>query len=413
MSNISDSILSDAMSYTRPADISAKLAELREHRPICLIEPDDVRPFWAISRYEDIRYIESTPELFSAEPRAVLILQALEEMNQARFGDIMGVKTLVHMDGEQHMALRKITRDWFMPANIAKMRGHVAELAESFITRMKDKGGECDFASDIAFWYPLRVILQLIGIPEQDEAHILQLTQQLFAPEGFATEEKDAMTVFMECVQAMADYFTALAEGRRATPKDDIASVLANAKLNGELIDPFTLTSYFVLLATAGHDTTSASIAGGLQALIQFPEQRNALLDDPTLYATAADECIRWVTPVKHFARTVLADTELSGVSLKKGDTVAMFFESANRDASAIDRPEVFDVSRKGSKHLAFGHGRHNCLGMHLARMEIETFFRLLLPQLQSIEFNGEPTYIPSHFVSGLNSLPIKYKFKD
>lgn len=413
MSSISDSVLSDSVSYTRPEDISAKLAELREHRPIRLIEPGDVRPYWAVSRYEDIRYIESTPELFSAEPRAVLILQAFEEINQARFGDIMGVKTLVHMDGEQHLALRKITRDWFMPANVAKMRAHVAELAESFITRMKEKGGECDFAGDIAFWYPLRVILQLIGIPESDEAHILQLTQQLFAPEGFATENKDAMLVYMECMHAMAEYFTALVEDRRATPKDDIASVLANAKLNGELIDPFTLTSYFVLLATAGHDTTSASIAGGLQAFIQFPEQRKALLDDPTLYAAAADECIRWVTPVKHFARTVLADTELGGVSLKKGDTVAMFFESANRDASAIDRPEIFDVSRKGSKHLAFGHGRHNCLGMHLARIEIETFFRLLLPQLESIEFNGEPTYIPSHFVSGLNSLPIKYKFKD
>jgi cytochrome P450 len=412
MGSISDSILSDAMSYTRPADISAKLAELREHRPICLIEPEDIRPYWAITRYEDIRYIESNPELFSAEPRAVLILEALEKLNQERFGEIMGVKTLVHMDGERHLALRKITRDWFMPANISKMRGHVAELAESFIERMKGMDGECDFATDIAFWYPLRVVLQLIGIPESDEAHILDLTQRLFAPEGFASAEKDSMTVFIDCVQAMAEYFTVLADDRRAAPRDDIASVLANAKIDGELIDPFTLTSYFVLLATAGHDTTSATIAGGLQALIQNPAQRKALLDDPSLYPAAADESVRWVTPVKHFARTVLADTELRGVSLKKGDTVAMFFEAANRDGDAISQPEVFDVSRKASKHLAFGQGRHNCLGMHLARMEVETFLRLLLPQLESIELNGEPAYIPSHFVSGLSSLPIKYKFK-
>ena len=408
-----NTILSDAAAYVRPQDIHRKLDELRETQPVCLVEPKDVRPYWAVTRYDDIRYIESHPELFSAEPRAILILEALEQVNQERFGEIMGVKTLVHMEGERHMALRKITRDWFMPANIAKLRGHVADLAEGFIQRMRDKGGECDFAADIAFWFPLRVVLQLIGVPEQDEARILQLTQQLFAPESFASDDKDAMTVFLETVTEMGGYFSALAADRRDTPRDDIASILSNATLDGELIDDFTLTSYFVLLATAGHDTTSASIAGGMHALLTHPEQHQQLLADPTLYPQAADEMIRWVTPVKHFARTVLADTELRGVSLKKGDTVAMFFESGNRDADAIDRPLEFDISRKASKHTAFGYGRHNCLGMHLARMEAETFMRLLLPQLESIELNGEPSYIPSHFVSGLNSLPIKYRFKN
>jgi len=412
-SSKANTILSEPLGYANPEAIRSKLDELRTTEPVCWVEPEDIRPYWAITRYDDIRYIESHPELFSAEPRAVLILEALEKENQERFGEIMGVKTLVHMEGERHMALRKITRDWFMPANIAKLRGHVAELAEGFIQRMRDKGGECDFAADIAFWYPLRVVLQLIGIPEQDEAQILRLTQQLFAPESFATDDKDTMTVFLETVTEMGGYFSALAADRRRNPGDDIASILSNAKLDGELIDDFTLTSYFVLLATAGHDTTSASLAGGLQALLTHPEQHQKLLAEPALMPQAADEMIRWVTPVKHFARTVLADTEIRGVPLKKGDTVAMFFESGNRDAEAIERPLEFDVTRKASKHIAFGYGRHNCLGMHLARMEVETFMRLLLPQLESIELNGEPSYIPSHFVSGLSSLPIKYRFKD
>ncbi|WP_372862238.1 cytochrome P450 [Spongiibacter sp.] len=404
--------LTHAQAYARPAEIRRLLAELRQSQPICWVEPDDIRPYWAVTRYQDIRYIESTPALFSAEPRAVVILEALEKANLERFGDIMGVKTLVHMDGPQHMALRKLTRDWFMPANIAKLRGHVEGLAEEFIGQMRERDGRCDFAGDIAFWYPLRVVMQLIGIPRQDEADILALTQRLFAPDAYISEDKDSATVFMETVQAMSEYFSVLVDERRRQPRDDIASVLANARLGGELIDPFTLTSYLVLLATAGHDTTSASLAGGLLALLQHPEQLRRLQGEPALCAGAADEMIRWVSPVKHFARTVLADTELAGAALKKGDTVVMFFESANRDAQAIAQPDVFDVGRPPSKHLAFGHGRHNCLGMHLARMEITCFMQQLLPQLASLELAGEPGYIPSHFVSGLSSLPIRYRFK-
>ncbi|MBO6753037.1 MAG: cytochrome P450 [Spongiibacter sp.] len=405
-------ILSDAFSYQRPADIDAKLAELRATDGIAYVEPEGIRPYWAVSRYEDIRYIESHPELFSAEPRTVLIMEALEQTNIARFGDAQGVKTLVHMDGEQHRALRQITRDWFMPANVAKLRGHVNELASEFVQRLRDTGGDCDFAADIAFWYPLRVILQLIGLPQEDEATILALTQRLFAPDGYVTEEQDATAVFVETVQRMGEYFTALAEDRRASPRDDLASLLANAKLDDQLLDPFTLTSYFVLLATAGHDTTSASIAGGMLALIEHPDQRTLLEQHPELLPQAADEMIRWVTPVKHFARTALEDVELRGQRIRKGETLAMFFASANRDEEAIADAGRFDIQRKGSRHLAFGHGRHNCLGMHLARMEIECFFGQLLPQLDSVALAGTPTYIPSQFVSGLQTLPLTMRFR-
>lgn len=410
---LSPELLSDALAYKRPADMRALLAHLREHEPVCRVQPADIRPYWAVTRHEDIRYIESTPELFSAEPRAVLILESLEQTNLERFGDMMGVKTLVHMDGDRHLALRKVTREWFMPANIAKLRGHVVTIAESFVARMRGLGGQCDFAADIAFWFPLRIVLQMIGIPEADEGKILTLTQRLFAPDAYVEEGKDATAVFLETMHGMAEYFSAFIEQKRAHPADDIGSVLSSAKLDGEYLDPFTLTSYFVLLATAGHDTTSASIAGGLQALLENPEQLQKLQANPDLCRSAADEMIRWVTPVKHFARTVLADTELRGVKLAKGDTVALFFDAANRDATALEKPDVFDVARSPNRHLAFGYGRHNCLGMHLARMEVEVFFQVLLPQLSAIELAGETAYIPSHFVSGLNSLPVRYRFRD
>ena len=412
MTGTNTDLLTDSFAYTRPDEGHALLDSLRQEAPVCYVNPEGIRPYWAVTRYEDIKYIESHPELFSAEPRAVIILEELEKVNLERFGDIQGVKTLVHMDGDQHPKLRRITRDWFMPANIKRMRDHVESIAAGFIEAMEGKNGECDFAADNAFWYPLRVVLQLIGVPEQDEQHILTLTQHLFAPEGYVTDEQDVTAIYLGAVQGMADYFTQLAEARRADPKDDIASVLANAEVDGEALDPFTLTSYFVLLATAGHDTTSASIAGGLLALLQHPEQLQLLRDEPERLNAAADEMIRWVTPVKHFARTVLEDTELGGQKIPKGDTVMMLFDSANRDESAIANAREFDITRPASRHLAFGHGRHNCLGSHLARMEIETFYRLLLPRLESIELAGEPQFIPSHFVSGLQSLPIRYLFK-
>ena len=177
--------LSDSIAYQNPDQIRAILAELRRTRPVCKIEPDDIRPYWAITRYADIKTIETSPELFSVEPRANLILESLEQINMERYGDIMGVKTLVHMDGPRHLALRKVTRDWFMPANVAKLRDHIDLIAGQFIQTMKSKGGECDFAADIAFWYPLRIILHIIGIPEADDAKILGLTQRLFAPEAY------------------------------------------------------------------------------------------------------------------------------------------------------------------------------------------------------------------------------------
>lgn len=405
--------LSDSIAYQNPDQIRAILAELRRTRPVCKIEPDDIRPYWAITRYADIKTIETSPELFSVEPRANLILESLEQINMERYGDIMGVKTLVHMDGPRHLALRKVTRDWFMPANVAKLRDHIDLIAGQFIQTMKSKGGECDFAADIAFWYPLRIILHIIGIPEADDAKILGLTQRLFAPEAYVEAGVNTTDIYLDTMNQMAEYFTAFIEQCRSNPKDDIGSLLSNAKIDGEWIDPFTLISYFILLTTAGHDTTSASIAGGLHALIEYPEQRQTLLNNPDLRGNAVDEIIRWVTPVKNFARTVLADTELSGTQLQKGDTVALFFESGNRDGSVYANADSFDITRENNRHVAFGFGRHNCLGMHLARMEIDSFFYQLLPQLSQLELNGEPSYIPSYFVSGISNLPIRFQFKN
>lgn len=415
MTDLSPVDLVDPAAYADPDAIHALLKSLREYEPVRYVEPEGYRPFWAVTRFEDVRYIESNPELFVAGPRTVMAPIEIEQANLQIFGDINGVKTMVHMDGDEHKAYRALTRDWFSSKNLNLVSADISGLAKEFVDRMESMGGECDFAGDIAFWYPLRVVMRMIGVPEADEPDMLRLTQELFAADDAdlaraagASEMPPVINTLME----MSGYFTALAEKRRAEPEADIASVLANASINGEPLDPMTLSSYFIILATAGHDTTASAIAGGLKALIDNPEQFRKLRDDPELLALAADEMIRWTSTVKHFCRTATTDLELGGQQIRKGETLMVFFDSACRDETQFDNADQFIVDRKPNRHMAFGTGPHTCLGMHLAKMEVQAFFRELLPRLEHIEVAGQPGYTQSTFVSGLKSLPVRYRFR-
>ncbi|MEA3021148.1 MAG: hypothetical protein QOI47_2672, partial [Actinomycetota bacterium] len=217
-------------------------------------------------------------------------------------------------------------------------------------------------------------------------------------------------TQAMQTLQEFFQYFMALIEDRRANPTDDLASVIANATVNGEPITLFDAVGYYLIIATAGHDTTSSSIAGGLHALLQFPDQLDRLRNDATLVAPAIEEMIRWVSPVKQFMRTNLTgDYVLRGVTIPKGESVFLSYASANRDEDVFERPDTFDVGRHPNKHVAFGFGAHFCLGAQLARMEGRAFYNELLPRLESIELAGEPSYMQTLFVGGPKHLPIRY----
>ncbi len=207
-------------------------------------------------------------------------------------------------------------------------------------------------------------------------------------------------------------YFQDLTTARRATPTDDLASEIANARVDGEYLSDFDTASYYVIIATAGHDTTSSTIAGGLHALIEHPAELARLRDIPNLLPTAADEMIRWVTPVKEFMRTAAEDTEVGGVPVRQGEAVLLSYPSANRDEEVFDDPFRFDVGRDPNRHLAFGFGVHLCLGAALARMEARAFFAELLPRLESIELAGRPEWTATTFVGGLKHLPIRYALK-
>ena len=210
----------------------------------------------------------------------------------------------------------------------------------------------------------------------------------------------------------MFNYFNEITAARRAQPTEDLASAIANARIDGEPLSDIDTVSYYLIVATAGHDTTSATISGGLQALIENQHQLRRLQQNPELMPLAVEEMIRWVTPVKEFMRTATADTEVRGVPIAAGESVYLSYVSANRDEDVFDDPFAFDVGRDPNKHLAFGHGVHFCVGSALARMEISSFFSALLPRLEAIELAGEPQLVSTTFVGGLKHLPIRYRLR-
>ncbi len=265
------------------------------------------------------------------------------------------LRTLIHMDEPDHKAYRAVAAAWFQPNSLRKLEDRMHVLATRFVDRMVELGGECDFARDIAVHYPLYVILSLLGLPESDFDRMLMLTQQLFGGDDDelrrSTNLEEQFTVLLD----FFNYFTELTAARRATPTDDLASVLANAQIDGAYLPDMDLASYYVIIATAGHDTTSSTIAGGLHALLQHPEELARLQADPALLPTAVEEMIRWVTPVKEFMRTAAETAEVGGVKVEEGQSLYLAYLSANRDEAVFDDPFRFDVGRQPNKHIAFG----------------------------------------------------------
>jgi cytochrome P450 len=252
----------------------------------------------------------------------------------------------------------------------------------------------------------------LLGLPESDFDRMLMLTQQLFGGDDEdlrrSTDLEEQFTVLLD----FFNYFTELTASRRVTPTEDLASVLANAKLDGEYLPDMDLASYYVIIATAGHDTTSSTMAGGLHALLRHPDELARLQDDLDLLPTAVEEMIRWVTPVKEFMRTAAHDAVVGGTEIAAGQSLYLAYLSANRDEAVFEDPFRFDVGRQPNKHVAFGFGPHFCLGAQLARMETRAIFAELLPRLESIELAGTPTSSATVFVGGLKTLPIRYRVR-
>lgn len=400
-------LLADPMAYTDETKLHAALSHLRANAPVSWVDVPNYRPFWAITRHVDIMDIERENMLFTNWPRPVLTTAEGDEMQAAA-----GVRTLIHLDDPQHRLMRAIGADWFRPKAMRALKVRVDELAKIYVDKMQAAGPECDFVQEVAVNYPLYVIMSLLGIPEADFPRMLRLTQELFGSDDAefkrGTTNEDQLPALLD----MFNYFNTVTASRREHPTEDLSSAIANARIDGEPLSDIETVSYYLIVATAGHDTTSATISGGLQALIENPDQHQRLRDDLGLMPLATEEMIRWVTPVKEFMRTAARDTTVRGVPIAAGESVLLSYVSANRDEEVFDEPFRFDVGRDPNKHLAFGYGVHFCLGAALARMEVSSFFTELLPRLKSIELAGDPQLVATTFVGGLKHLPVRYSFR-
>jgi cytochrome P450 len=400
------SIFADPVAYADPDRWHATARRIRDESPILQVSLADFPEFWAITKHADVMEIERNPDRFTNAPVPVLTPKG-----NAAAAEAPPVKTLIQMDGDEHKAHRNVVNDWFKPGNVKKMQTRVVELARESVDRMAAMGGRCDFVNDIALHFPLQVILSILGLPETDYARMLRLTQELFGAEDPDIARLGEDEAMFAVILDFVNYFSALANERRAHPTGDLASVIANAEIDGAQLADMDMLGHYLIIATAGHDTTSNAISGGMLALMQNPDQLALLRDRPELIDAAADEIIRYVSPVKHFLRNCQEPFSLRDVTFEPGDLLYLSFASANRDEEVFTDAMQLDVRRENAaSHLAFGFGRHFCLGAHLARMEVRAIFKALLPRLEHIELAGEPTWIRAYFVQGPKRIPVSYR---
>lgn len=410
----------DPKAYADGDRIDEAFTTLRREAPLDQAQPEGFDPFWVVTRQADIREVELQNELFHNGDRSTVLttIEADRKVRQMMGGSPHLVRSLVQMDNPDHGNYRRLTLSSFAPQSLRALEGRIREIARGFVDRMAAKGDRCDFAKDVAFLYPLHVIMEVLGVPEADEPRMLKLTQELFGsadPElnraqGTVQDTDQALANLQATVADFIVYFNEMTEDRRRNPRADIASVIANGQIEGQPLGHLEAMSYYIIAATAGHDTTSSTTAGALWALAERPAQFRAVKEDHSLIKGLIEESIRWETPVKHFMRTATADTELAGRKIAKGDWLMLSYPSGNRDEAVFENPFDFDVTRANNKHIAFGYGAHVCLGQHLARMEMRILWEELLPRLESVELDGQPRRMEASFVCGPKSVPIRFK---
>lgn len=388
--------------WAQPEKLDGVFADLRRHDPVSRVEVPGYDSFWLVTRHADVLTVERDAEGFTNHPRSVLQTAELD----ARLNSSGKLRTLVHMDGAEHRSHRAVAADWFRPRSLRAVQDEITAHAVQAVDDLAALGGECDFAAEIALGFPLRVILSIMGLPARDYPLMLRLTQELFgAQDPDLRRDPDTGNAYGQVFGDLFRYYAALTRDRRASPTTDLASVIANADI-GEA----ERLSYYVLIATAGHDTTSYSITGGLLALLQHPEQLELLRRRPELIDGAVEESLRWTTPARHFMRTAARDCELGGTRIRAGESLMLSYVSANRDESVFTDPERFDITRTHNRQVAFGFGVHTCLGANLARMEMRLLFAELLRRLPHLELAGEPAWSQSLIVGGVKRLPIRYQ---
>ena len=379
-----------------------QLKRLRNEAPV-FRHDDPERPegFWALTRHADVEFVSRNADLFSSYEQSALISEfPQEQLDQLRL-------LMLNQDPPQHTRTRSLVNRGFTPRMISNLEKRIGGVCEEIVDNAVEQG-EGDFVTLCAAELPLIVIAELMGVPQEDRHKVFDWSNRMVGandPEYGVTQE-EARDASIE----MFMYANALAEEKRNAPKDDIVTKLLTPDEEGQVLSELEFDSFFMLLAVAGNETTRNAITGGMYAFIQNPEQWEMLKADHSLIPTAADEIVRYVSPVMHFRRTATRDIEIGGVQIKKDDKVVIYYNSANRDESVFENPDGFDITRDPNPHLGFGGGGpHFCLGRHLAKLEIEQMLKALLDRVERVEMVSPPRRLRSNFINGIKEMQVRF----
>ncbi|HVI06005.1 MAG TPA: cytochrome P450, partial [Sphingomicrobium sp.] len=330
-----------------PERLHAAFERLRSYPGLYRVACRGVKPFRAVTRHADVVSVERRSRTFAAAPRTILSSDAVEAELRLLSGKPQIIRGLTHMDEPDHSAYRTVIQPWFTPAALGSLQSRLAEWAASLVDAIGKRAGHCDFAHDLAVPLTLRVITHLLGIPRSDIPRLRKLAGGFAGAEDpkrrLAVSPTDSIHLAM---LGFRDYFDSLVADRRARPRGDLSCAIANATVHDKPIPYYEALSNFVLITTAGHDTTAFALTGGLHALIEFTDRLAHLLRNPHLLGSAIEEMLRWTTPVRHFLRTATADAEVGGTRVRAGECLALFFDSANRDETMFPNPGAFEVGR-------------------------------------------------------------------
>ena len=401
--------LIDPESYANHGYPHESFARLRRADPVHWFAGYDP-PFWALTRRAEMVEVARQPKRFANGPRFQILVGAEYGSEDPREPE-----TIVQMDPPKHGQRRGLLSRRFTPRALSALRTDVEKLAANVLDDLEAQGsaGDCDFVQEIAAPLPIAVIAQLMELPREDWPRLFHWTNAVAGatdPE-FQKPGESAHETRLRASEEVYEYFAALGEQRAGGGGSDLVSVLARARIDGEPLPAHELVSFYLLLVVGGNETTRNALSGGVLAFLEHPEQWRRLREDPSLLDRACEEILRWTAPVVHNARTAVVDCEVGGRRIRAGETLVLFWPSANRDEQVFEEPDRFRIDRHPNPHLSFGIGEHSCMGAHLARMELRAALRQVVMRLELLEQTGPATRLRSSSVGGVKSLPIRYRF--
>ena len=411
----SDFELWDPNSWRRghPHDLYRRM---REEAPVMWSKTGrGVSGFWSVSRYEDIKAVELQPEVFSSQRGGINLSVPPRKYWKPEVLIRASMDNLINLDAPQHMQMRIQQKDFFVPAYVAELRKKVEAKVASLLDDLEAAGPTADFVKVFSNQLPLYTLCEMLGVDEADRQkvvhwmHYLEMASQFLSnPWRTFMSEPLFFLRFRSVVEEMFDYGARVMADRRANPREDLLTVIAHSKLEGELLPKEYLDGSWLLIIFAGNDTTRNSLSGTIKLMTEWPDQRAMVIDDPSLIPRMSEEALRMVSPVKHMRRTAMESTELNGQRIAKNEKVVMWYGAGNRDPNVFPNPDVFDMTRENvDKHIAFGHGVHKCLGSRVAQMQLRVAYEQIFERFPDIAFNGDIRYGPNALVHAISRLKV------